>query len=36
MEAHSGQNYFINFLLCIFNFMSYVFKFMVERINFMT
>ena len=36
MEARSGQNYLINFLLCIFNFMSYVFIFMVDRINFMT
>ena len=36
MEARSGQNYLINFLLCIFNFMPNVFNFMVERINFMT
>ena len=33
MEAGSGQNYLINFL---FNFMSYVFNFIVERINFIT
>ena len=35
MEARSGQNYLINFLLCIFNFMSFVFNSTVERINFM-
>ena len=34
-EARSGQNYLINFLLCIFNFMSFVFNSKVERINFM-
>ena len=34
MEACSGQNYLINFLLCIFNFMSFVFNSGVERINF--
>ena len=34
MEARSGQNYLTNFLLCIFNFMSFVFNSMVERINF--
>ena len=26
MEARSGQNYLINFLLCIFNFMPFVFN----------
>ena len=36
MEARSGQNYLINFLLCIFNFTSFVFNSMVERINFMS
>ena len=36
MEARSGQDYVINFLLCIFNFMSFVFNSTVERINFMT
>ena len=36
MEARPGQNYLINFLPCIFNFMSFVFNFTVERINFMT
>ena len=35
MEARSGQNYLINFLLCIFNFTSFVFNSTVERINFM-
>ena len=36
MEARSGQNYLINFLPGIFNFMSFVFNSTVERINFMT
>ena len=36
MEARSGQNYFINFLPCVYNFMSFVFNSTVERINFMT
>ena len=34
MEARSGQNYLINCLLCIYNFMSFVFN-STERINFM-
>ena len=36
MEALSSQNYLINFLPCIFNFMSFVFNSTVEGINFMT
>ena len=32
----SGQNYLINFLPCIYNFMSFVFNSTIERINFMT
>ena len=36
MEVRSGQNYLINFLPCIFNFMSFVFNSTVQRINFMT
>ena len=36
MEARSGQNYLINFLPCIFHFMSFVFNSIVERINLMT
>ena len=36
MEARSGQNYLINFLPLIFNFMSFVFNSTIERINFMT
>ena len=36
MEARSGQNYLINFLPCIFNFMSFVFNSTVEKIKFMT
>ena len=35
MEARSGQNYLINFLLRVCNFMSFVFNSTVERINFM-
>ena len=35
MEAGSGQNYLINFLPQIFNFMSFVFNSMVKRINVM-
>ena len=36
MEVCSGQNYLINFLRCIFNFVSFVFNSTVERTNFMT
>ena len=36
MEARSGQNDLINFLPCIFTFMSFVFYSTFERINFMT
>ena len=36
MEARASQNYLINFLSCIYNFMSFVFNSTVERINFMT
>ena len=36
MEARSGQNYLINFLLRTFNFLSFVFNPTVQRINFMT
>ena len=34
MEARSGQNYQINFLSCIFNFMSFVFDSSVGGIFF--
>ena len=36
MEARSDQNYLINFLPCIFTFLSFVFNSTVESINFMT
>ena len=36
MEARSGQNYLIDFLPCIFNFIFFVFNSTVERINSMT
>ena len=35
-EARSGQNHLINFLPCIFNFISFVFNSTIEKINFMT
>ena len=34
-EGEAAQNYLMNFLLCIFSFMSFVFNSRVERINFM-
>ena len=33
MEARSGRNYLINFLLCIFNFMSYLVNLKSSAIN---